>query len=312
LTLRGVIGLLWFDMAELRAETNILQAEVNSQPDCWRRAAQVASEGGLPEHGSRVALVGCGTSRYVAEAIAAWREGDGLGESDAFAASEMPLGRTYDVVVTISRSGTTTEVLRVIDALSSQTQVLAITGAESTPVARAAGRNISLPFADEQAVVQTRFATSVLALWRAHLGHDIEHLAGLAQERLAAALPDGLGHYRQFVFLGQGPGTGLANEAALKLREASLSWTESYPSMELRHGPISLLEAHSLVWSLNQLPIGLGPEIEVSGATLELPAPDGDPMAELVRAQRAAIAIARFKGIDPTQPRRLSRSIVLP
>jgi fructoselysine-6-P-deglycase FrlB-like protein len=82
--------------------------------------------------------------------------------------------------------------------------------------------------------------------------------------------------------------------------------------MELRHGPISLLEAHSLVWSLNQLPIGLGPEIEVSGATLELPAPDGDPMAELVRAQRAAIAIARFKGIDPTQPRRLSRSIVLP
>jgi fructoselysine-6-P-deglycase FrlB-like protein len=168
-----------------------------------------------------------------------------------------------------------------------------------------------LPFADEQAVVQTRFATSVLALWRAHLGHDIERLAVLAEERLTAPLPSGLGNYRQIVFLGQGPGTGLAEEAALKLREASLMWTEAYPAMEYRHGPISLLEAHSLVWSLDEMPDGLSEDVLVSGATLELPAPGGDPMAELVRAQRAAIAIAGTKGIDPSRPRRLSRSIVL-
>jgi fructoselysine-6-P-deglycase FrlB-like protein len=298
-------------MDALRAETNILVAEVNSQPECWRRAAQVALGGGLPEHGRRIALVGCGTSRYMAEAVAAWREADGLGESDAFAASEMPQGRAYDFVVAISRSGTTTEIVRLMETLSSHTTVLAITGSESTPVAKAAARNISLPFADEQAVVQTRFATSVLALWRAHLGHDIERLASLAEERLTAPLPDGLGHYEQFVFLGQGPGVGLANEAALKLREASLAWSEAYPSMELRHGPISLLEAHSLVWSLSELPVGLGDEVRLSGATLEPAAPDGDPMAELVRAQRAAIALAQLKGIDPSQPRRLSRSIVL-
>jgi fructoselysine-6-P-deglycase FrlB-like protein len=298
-------------MDVFRAETNILVAEVNSQPDCWRRAAQVASAGGLPEHGSRVALVGCGTSRYMAEAVAAWRESAGLGESDAFAASEMPHGRAYDFVVAISRSGTTTEILRLIEALSSRTTVLAITGSEPTPVAKAAARNISLPFADEQAVVQTRFATSVCALWRAHLGHDVGHLADLAEERLAAPLPDGLGNYGQFVFLGQGAGAGLANEAALKLREASLSWSEAYSAMELRHGPISLLETHSLVWSLSELPVGLDEEIEASGATLELPAPGGDPLAELVRAQRAAIALAEVKGIDPSQPRRLARSIVL-
>jgi fructoselysine-6-P-deglycase FrlB-like protein len=298
-------------MDVLRAETNILVTEVNSQPDCWRRAAQVASAGGLPEHGSRVALVGCGTSRYMAEAVASWREGAGLGESDAFAASEMPPGRAYDFVVAISRSGTTTEILRLIEAMSARTKVLAITGSASTPVAEAAARNISLPFADEQAVVQTRFATSVCALWRAHLGHDVEHLARLAEERLAAPLPEGLGNYRQFVFLGHGPGAGSANEAALKLREASLSWSEAYPSMELRHGPISLLEAHSLVWSLSELPAGLDEEVRASGATLEPPAPGGDPVAELVRAQRAAIALAQLKGIDPSQPRRLARSIVL-
>jgi len=271
----------------------------------------MVSEGGLPEHGSRVALVGCGTSRYMAEAAAAWREEGGFGESDAFAASEMPLGRSYDVVVAISRSGTTTELLRLIEALSPRSEVLAITGGGSTPIAKAASRNISLPFADEKSVVQTRFATSVLALWRSHLGHDIEHLADLAREKLLAPLPDRLGSYKQFVFLGQGPGVGLANEAALKLREASLSWSEAYPSMELRHGPISLLEAHSLVWSLSALPVGLEEDVLASGATLELPSPDGDPMVELVRAQRAAIALAQIRGTDPSRPRRLSRSIVL-
>jgi fructoselysine-6-P-deglycase FrlB-like protein len=298
-------------MSHLRAEADSLVDEVNSQPSCWLRAGQMAAGTGLPEHGSRIALVGCGTSRYVAEAIAAWREEGGFGESDAYAASEMPPGRSYDVVVAISRSGTTTEVLRLIEALSSRTEVLAITGAESTPIAKAATRNISLPFADEESVVQTRFATSVLALWRSHLGHDIEHLADLARGKLLAPLPDRLGSYKQFVFLGQGPGVGLANEAALKLREASLSWTEAYPSMELRHGPISLLEAHSLVWSLSALPVGLEEDVLASGATLEPPSPDGDPMVELVRAQLAAIALAHAKGIDPSRPRRLSRSIVL-
>jgi fructoselysine-6-P-deglycase FrlB-like protein len=298
-------------MSHLRAEADSLVDEVNSQPACWLRAGEIAAGAGLPEHGSRAAFVGCGTSRYVAEAIAAWREGEGFGESDAFAASEMPTGRTYDVVVAISRSGTTTEVLRLIEALSSSTDVLSITGEESTPVAKAATRNISLPFADEESVVQTRFATSVLALWRRHFGHDIERLASLAQEALVAPLPDRLGSFKQFVFLGQGAGVGLANEAALKLREASLSWTEAYASMELRHGPISVLDAHSLVWSLSKLPVGLDEDVRDSGATLELAGADGDPMVELVRVQLAAIALARLKGIDPRRPRRLSRSIVL-
>jgi len=298
-------------MTQIRAEADTLVDEVNSQPSCWLRAGQMAADGGLPEHGSRVALVGCGTSRYMAEAIAAWREEGGFGESDAFAASEMPLGRSYDIVVAISRSGTTTEVLRLIEALAPRAEVLAITGAESTPIAKAATRNISLPFADEEAVVQTRFATSVLALWRSHLGHDIDRLADLARAKLVAPLPDRLGTYKQFVFLGRGPGAGLANEAALKLREASLSWTEAYPSMELRHGPISVLEAHSLVWSLSELPAGLEEDVRASGATLETASPDGDPMVELVGAQLAAISLARVKGIDPSRPRRLSRSIVL-
>jgi glucosamine 6-phosphate synthetase-like amidotransferase/phosphosugar isomerase protein len=37
-----------------------------------------------------------------------------------------------------------------------------------------------------------------------------------------------------------------------------------------------------------------------------------DPMAELVKVQRLAVALATAKGLDPDRPRNLSRSVILP
>lgn len=92
--------------------------EIASQPACWRQAAAIAPEfdSALPRRAERVAVIGCGTSLFMARAYAGLRESLNLGETDAFPASEMPLGRRYDRVLAISRSGTTTEVL---DALGS-------------------------------------------------------------------------------------------------------------------------------------------------------------------------------------------------
>jgi len=36
------------------------------------------------------------------------------------------------------------------------------------------------------------------------------------------------------------------------------------------------------------------------------------PLADLVVIQRLAVALARSRGLDPDQPRNLSRSVVLP
>jgi glucosamine 6-phosphate synthetase-like amidotransferase/phosphosugar isomerase protein len=36
-----------------------------------------------------------------------------------------------------------------------------------------------------------------------------------------------------------------------------------------------------------------------------------DPLAELVRAQRLAVAVAAARGLDPDQPRHLTRSVIL-
>src|SRR5205823_3161151 len=104
-----------------------------------------------------------------------------------------------------------------------------------TPVAEAAGAVIALDFADEMSVVQTRFATTELALLRAHLGHDMTAVAAAAETALAGPLPAALTRARQFTFLGTGWTYGLANEAALKLREAAGMWTEAYPALDVTY-----------------------------------------------------------------------------
>lgn len=255
-----------------------------------------------------MSVVGCGTSLYMAQAVAALRESLGHGETDAFAASEAPAGRPYDAVLAISRSGTTTEVVRHLREVRGP-QRIAIVGVPDSPVTQAADTVIELGFADERSVVQTRFATSVLALARAWLGEDLEPVAARAEEVLADPLPIDPEEHDHYVFLGSGWSVGLANEGALKLREAAQAWTESYPAMEFRHGPISVVRPGSVVWALGAVDGGVLEDARAAGATVlggEL-----DPMVELVRIQRTAVALAEARGLDPDRPRNLTRSVVL-
>ncbi|MFJ9243669.1 SIS domain-containing protein [Streptomyces sp. NPDC101776] len=288
-----------------------VEDELISQPECWTRAAAQAPEhrDALPAPGERVAIVGCGTSYFMAQAIAALREGSGQGETDAFAASEFPYGRSYDRVLALTRSGTTTEVLELLRQLKDRTRTTAITADPHTPVMTAADRTVVLDFADERSVVQTRFATTAVTLLRAHLGLHTDTVVADARTALAAELPQQLVACTQFTFLGRGWTVGLANEAGLKMREASLSWTEAYPAMEYRHGPISITTRGTATWMLGEAPEGLAQQVDATGGLWI----DGglDPLAELVRAQRLAVAVAAHRDLDPDRPRHLTRSVIL-
>ncbi|MFS4095900.1 SIS domain-containing protein [Streptomyces sp. AF1A] len=288
-----------------------VEDELNSQPECWTRAAQEAGRhrDALPEPGERVAVVGCGTSYFMAQAVAALREGAGQGETDAFAASEFPHRRPYDRVVALTRSGTTTEVLDLLGRLRGTTRTTAVTADPATPVMTAADDLVVLDFADERSVVQTRFATTALTLLRAHLGLHTDAVVADARTALTADLPQGLVECTQFTFLGRGWTVGLANEAGLKMREASLSWTEAYPAMEYRHGPISITTRSTATWMFGEAPDGLAEQVRNTGALWI--AGGLDPLAELVRVQRLAVAVAAARGLDPDRPRHLTRSVIL-
>lgn len=130
-------------------ETHVAM-EIASQPECWRRAAEAAATHAdvLPHPGERVAVVGCGTSWFVAQSYAALREQQaGAGVTEAFPASEMTR-RRYDRVVAITRSGTTTEVLDLVRALRGQVSTVVVTADPASPVVEIADAAVPLPFAD--------------------------------------------------------------------------------------------------------------------------------------------------------------------
>jgi fructoselysine-6-P-deglycase FrlB-like protein len=291
--------------------------EIVSQPAVWRAAAGLAvrCRAAVPD-GERVAFIGCGTSWFVAQAVASLRESLGFGESDAFAASEAPLDRHYDRVVAISRSGNTTEVVRALSGLPRDLPTVAVVAVTAGPVLDAAAQTIALDFADEQSVVQTRFATAVIAMFRAAYGHDIASVAAEAELLLGPAptlvdlgVNPGALACRRFVFLGHGWTVGLAHEAALKLREAALAATESYPAMEYRHGPIALAEPGTAVWWLGADEAELVDEVAALGATVVHE--HTDPLVSLVAIHLLALGLATRDGLDPDTPRNLSRSVVL-
>ncbi|SCL62864.1 Fructoselysine-6-P-deglycase FrlB with duplicated sugar isomerase (SIS) domain [Micromonospora citrea] len=304
-----------------------VDAEIASQPDCWREAARLAAAtDDLPRPGERVAVVGCGTSWFMAMAYAARRERSGHGETDAFQASEFPAGRRYDRLVAITRSGTTTEVTELLAALRGRVPTTVLVGDPDSPAVPLADAAVPMPFADERSVVQTRFATTALALLRAHLGDNIAALAADAEVAVRAPLPIDPTRIEQATFLGRGWTVGLAQEAALKCREAATFWAEAYPAMDYRHGPISIAAPGRLVWAFGELPDGLPEDVAATGAAFVHSRTHGcrtvlgswaagrtpvDPMADLILAQRFAVALATSRGLDPDAPRHLSRSVVL-
>ncbi len=288
-----------------------LTDEIASQPECWSKAIEMAgsAESALPGPRERVAAIGCGSSLNVARCYAALREAAGQGQTDAFPASEVPASRRYDRLVYISRTGTTTEVLDALRRAPQDTPTTAITAAPDEALAREARHVVLLDFADERSVISSRFITSTIVVLRAHLGADIRALPDLAARELTRPLPPELAERSEFTFLGRGWAAAVADEAALKLREASRTWAESYPAMEYRHGPISVSDENTVVWALGEVPADLLADARRTGATVITS--EADPLAGLIGAQRLAAALAERKGIDPDQPRALSRSVIL-
>lgn len=297
---------------EQMTDGTFLASEIATQPTDWLRAQEAFPRFAqvLPRPGERVAVVGCGTSLFISQAYAALRESAGDGLTDAWPASEHQLDRGYDRLLCITRSGTTTEVIEVLKKYRNGVPATVITADPSAP-ATGLAHPVVLDDVDERSVVQTRFATTTLALLRASLGHDLRPVADQGRRVLDAPESD-LGPAttaEQVTFLGRGWTVGLAHEAALKLRETAQLWTESYPAMEYRHGPISIAMAGRVTWAFGEVPEGLADDVRAVGGYFEHSTVD--PMADLLRVHRLCLVRAAAAGLDPDQPRGLQRSIIL-
>jgi glucosamine--fructose-6-phosphate aminotransferase (isomerizing) len=221
------------------------------------------------DSGSRTWLVtGCGSTHYASLSAAAVMRRLGL-DAWGFPAAEivyfsdmLPLKQAN--LVTISRSGTTTETLWAVERYRKSNpsgKVITITTQPESPLAKSADFLLSADGAQEQSVAQTRSFTSMFLLSQClagMLGGNEDLVSRLqklpsALDRLierSGDLPRQLGEdetLQRFFFLGGGSYYGLACEAMLKTKEMTRSWSEAFHPLEFRHGPMSVVDDHSLV-----------------------------------------------------------------
>ena len=343
-------------------------AEILSQPAFWGESlAALERAGSLPDirrpfsSATEWLFVGCGSSYYIALAAAAtWSAITGA-RARAVPASELLLfpelvlaGTGKVAAVVISRSGRTSEALQAAELLERKKniRVLAVTGTNHQPLEKIA--TATLPFlpCNEQSTVMTRSFTSMLlglqylAACQAGDRGFIQSLGKLpsAVEKTLSSLSGRIREFvnaRQFadyVCLGQGPLYGIACEGALKLTEMSVSYAQSFHTLEFRHGPKSIVGPETLVIFLISEQ-GYDAECDVlqeikslGGTTLtvvnradarvrnasdllvefNLELPELTRLAPYTFAgQLAGLYTGLRKGLDPDNPRHLTRVVEL-
>ncbi len=222
----------------------------------------------------RVIFTGCGSNYYMSLGAAIhFRFLTGI-PSSGIPASELLLypravfgGVEKALVVSLCRSGETTEVVKAINLVRKSTgfNTLYIGCYPQSTVAQLCTRKIALPEAQEKSIVTTKSHTAMFLAVQMIAGmlHTEVNITGSAYVKELKSLPEigkriienlrervkdmPLERYKQFVFLGSGPFYGIACESMLKMKEMALVPSDSFHSLEFRHGPKSILGEDVLV-----------------------------------------------------------------
>jgi glucosamine--fructose-6-phosphate aminotransferase (isomerizing) len=286
--------------------------DIKTQASAWEAAlAAVESRAEdleklfAEEEPGELLFAACGSPYYLGLANATlWRERLGLRvtvvpSSEIMLFPETVLPRAGRPLLLIaSRSGETTETLRAAETFAERSpgRTILIGCRSESRMGRRADLAIVIPEGDEDVIPQTRSFSSMYlaAQYLVALLADDAELAG-ALRRLPGLLPGLLergepvvqgaaeADWNQAFFLGGGPLYGVAVEATLKLTEMSLSSAVAYHTLEVRHGPRSIIDESTLV-------VGLG---SLRGATYER-----QVLAELARETPRVLALTPGEGWD--------------
>ena len=159
--------------------------------------------------------------------------------------------------VVISRSGSTSEAVRAAAVLRNEHRIptLGLTCTPDSPLEATCELTIRISAADETSMVMTRSFTSMLLVMQylaAAKGGAKDFCVALETlaQRFAPLLPvfaenldafTAKHDFEDYIFLGQGPFQGIVREAALKVTEMSCSYSQSFHTLEFRHGPKSIV-----------------------------------------------------------------------
>ena len=355
-------------LKEIREQPDTI---INACRGRLRRAEATAQFGGLNltsrqlRRVRRVVLAACGTSwhaalvgEYLIERFA--RVPVEVEYASEFRYRNAPLDdRT--LVFVLSQSGETADTLGALrEAKRRGHPTLGIVNTVGSTIAREADGGIYLHAGPEVGVASTKAFSAqvtVLTLLALHLGRlrDLSFTDGLAIVEAIEAVPAAIGRAvaaepaaaeaaemlapaRSTLYLGRDLHFPVALEGALKLKEISYIHAEGYPTAEMKHGPIALIDpdtpsvviapkgalhAKTLsnveeIKARNGKIIAVGTEGDeslMSLADVFLPIPDVpevvQPLVAVVPLQLLAYHVARIRGCDIDKPRNLAKSVTV-
>jgi glutamine---fructose-6-phosphate transaminase (isomerizing) len=252
--------------------------EITTQTEAWADALHVfqAQQPSIQAAWSRVQprtilVTGCGSAYYLASIAATLLQKLTRLPVRACPASEIMLfpelvlhDPANTLLLTISRSGSTTETLEAQREFRRQggRSVWGISCHPEGELAQVCDLLLMAEAAQEKSLAQTRSFTTMLLLAQGLAatigGEDVTPLfkmpaLGRQWQAETQATIEQLGHngsLQRFFFLGSGLQYAVACEAMLKMKEMSLSYSECYHFLELRHGPKAMVNGESLVVGL--------------------------------------------------------------
>jgi glucosamine--fructose-6-phosphate aminotransferase (isomerizing) len=315
----------------------------------------------------RISIVACGTAYYAGLVAKHWFERYARLPVDIDVASEFryrePPFVPGTLSIFVSQSGETADTLAAMRFSAGKAEkTLALVNVAESSIAREADVAVAIHAGPEIAVASTKAFTCQLATFAAlalkaaqargeiddtelaAMVADLRRLPGLMSHALAAddlikAAAEEIAEARDVLFLGRGQMYPLALEGALKLKEISYLHAEGYPSGELKHGPIALVDKATptvvlaphdrlfdkTVSNMQEVMARGGRVLLIadararaqagSGVWKHITMPDApeflQPILYAIPAQLLAYHAAVAKGTDVDQPRNLAKSVTV-
>ena len=315
----------------------------------------------------RLTMVACGTAFYAALTAKYWFEKIARVPVEVDVASEFryrePPVAPGTSALFVSQSGETADTLAALRYMTSQNAtIISVVNVPESSIARESDLVLPLHAGVEIGVASTKAFTAqltVLALLAIKVAYakgviseaqyreyisDINRIPGLVSQALGIdtavqKVARKLATVQDVIFLGRGAMYPIAMEGALKLKEISYIHAEGYPSGELKHGPIALIDkkipvvvlapmdslfeksvsnmqevmARSGKVLLLSCQNGLNAASDGTWSTLTMPATPEliAPILYAIPAQLLAYHTAVAKGTDADQPRNLAKSVTV-
>jgi len=255
----------------------------------------------------------------------------------------------HSLVIAISQSGETIDVIDALKSLADRCATLAIVNVKGSTLDRMSDYTIYMNVGPEIAVLSTKSysaSISILMLLAALMQTPYEeaiaaskdiirnlyYLTSYSARKYIKELATTLTYSNHLFTIGRDRDYATAMEVALKIKEVSYIHAEGFSGGEIKHGPIALIEHNTpcIVFVPNRAPeaiISNAQELKARGAFIIgvgerkydlfdywIKVRGSDRYSSILKAvpcQILAYYLAILKGYDPDKPRNLAKSVTV-